>query len=79
MEHLEKVVDSDYLEGKAEERKQNVGLKIMDHMEIRNCHTITKKPVNGGQDLKGKNLHPNQTMLDKSAWCPGSKCLPDAR
>ena len=46
---LEKVVDSDWFEGKAEELEQNVGLKILTTWRygIRQYHT--KKPVECGQ------------------------------
>ena len=49
----EKVVDSDWFEGKAEELEQNVGLKILTTWRYGIRHTITKKPVNGVSDLKG--------------------------
>ena len=51
-EDLEKVVDSDWFEGKAEELEQNVGLKILTTWRYGIRHTITKKPVNGVSDLK---------------------------
>ena len=65
-EDLEKVVDSDWFEGKAEELEQNVGLKILTTWRYGIRHTITKKPVNGVSDLKGKKIRvPNQTILIK--------------
>lgn len=48
------MVDSDWFEGKAEELEQNVGLKILTTWRYGIRHTITKKPVNGVSDLKGK-------------------------
>lgn len=65
-EDVEKVVDSQWFEGKAEELEQNVGLKILTTWRYGIRHTITKKPVNEVGDLKGKKIRvPNQTILIK--------------
>lgn len=65
-EDVEKVVDSQWFEGKAQELEQNVGLKILTTWRYGIRHTITKKPVNAVSDLKGKKIRvPNQTILIK--------------
>lgn len=65
-EDVEKVVDSEWFAGKAEELEQNVGLKILTTWRYGIRHTITKKPVNAVSDLKGKKVRvPNQTILIK--------------
>lgn len=65
-EDVEKVVDSPWFEGKAEELEQNVGLKILTTWRYGIRHTITKKPVNAISDLKGRKVRvPNQTILIK--------------
>lgn len=65
-EDVEKVVDSDWFAGKADELEQNVGLKILTTWRYGVRHTITKKPVNAVTDLKGKKVRvPNQTVLIK--------------
>ena len=60
-EDLEKVVDSDWFEGKAEELEQNVGLKILTTWRYGIRHTITKKPVNAVSDLKGRKIRVQQS------------------
>lgn len=65
-EDVEKVADSEWFAGKAEELEQNVGLKILTTWRYGIRHTITKKPVNAVSDLKGKKVRvPNQTILIK--------------
>ena len=65
-EDLDKVVNSDWFDGKAEELEQNVGLKILTTWRYGIRHTITKKPVNAVSDLKGRKIRvPNQTILIK--------------
>lgn len=65
-EDVEKVVDSEWFAGKAQELEQNVGLKILTTWRYGIRHTITKKPVNAVSDLKGKKVRvPNQTILIK--------------
>lgn len=65
-EDVEKVADSAWFAGKAEELEQNVGLKILTTWRYGIRHTITKKPVHAVSDLKGKKVRvPNQTILIK--------------
>ena len=65
-EDVEKVVNSDWFDGKAEELEENVGLKILTTWRYGIRHTITKNPVNSISDLKGKKIRvPNQTILIK--------------